>query len=364
MRWLFLAVLGCAHAGCAFQANSAGAAPNAQGTGQITFLWSFDGKTCAQASQVRTIHAAILGLYGSEPLDTGYACTWGNVDGVTLEGFYAGNYTFTLDALDATGQVLYTATGSAYVKANLNVPVPVTLRSVSQSALVPMTWTFDGKSCAQAGVSEVDLRVDGQSAQTFTCTDASSSPAVDGGSVWLDEGTHQIQLDGFVVHSGDRQTWYSASRSVIIDAQAVSSGSASSVDLDLDVVAAQATFMPKADAQGTAFSCEAAGAGVLFIRVVDPTSSANCYPKDSVTGGCGRYSDCATAAAQGFRIDYLPVEQTRDGAGGPWKATWTADVLAFKDLSSVSAPLYEGLLTASVEASTAATYAVPMVKKP
>lgn len=372
MRWYVLAVLCCAHSACVFQSASAGDVQGAEGTGDITFLWSLDGQSCAKTPQVRSIRATIVGPYGSEPLEPDYACSWNGVDGITLQKFQAGNYTFTLDALDASGQALYTATGSVYVQRNLNVRVPVTLRSVSQRRLVKISWTFgpEGRSCAKAGVvgpegvSEVSARIDGQDASTLPCVDTSSGAPVEGGSLWLGAGTHQVQLDGVIERNGEKQTWYSISRSLTVDPEAVGSGEALTLSVNLEVVAAQATFVPAADAQGGRFSCDTSGASALFIRVTDSSSPPRCFPRNAVTGGCGQYSDCAVAAAEGFRVDYLPVAQTHDGSGGRWKATWTADILAFKQLGTNPTPLYEGLLSQSIEAATDLVYSVPMAKKP
>lgn len=366
MRWFFLAVLGCALPSCIVQ-TSAGDSAASSATGDMTFLWSFDGQTCAQATQVRLLRISIVGPYGSLPFDDGYACRGEGVDGVTLKAFRAGNYTFTLDALDASGQALYTATGSALVQSGVNVRVPVTLHSVSQRGLVRLSWTFgsEPRPCAKAGiagpegVSEVNVRVDGELVQSFPCADASSS---EGGDLWLDEGTHQLQLDGVIARGGEKQTWYSVSRSLTLAAKAIASGQPTPLSVNLDVVAAQATFVPAADAQGSAFSCATEGVTVLLAQVVDQSVPPNCFPKDARTGGCGKYVDCNTVANEGFAVDYLPVEGTFDSSSRLWQAVWKADFQAFSQLGSN--PLYKGSLSQLIGAGSDSHYSVPMVRQP
>jgi hypothetical protein len=376
MRWFFLAVLGCALPSCMAQTNAAGESGASPATGDMTFLWSFDGQTCAQAAQVRLLRISIVGPYGSEPLDDledGYPCRGEGVDGIALRAFRAGSYTFTLDALDASGQALYTATGSAFVQSGVNVRVPVTLHSVSQRGLVKISWTFgpDQRPCARAGivskagivgpegVSEVIVRVDGEVAQSFPCADASSS---EGGDLWLDEGTHQLQLDGAIARGGEKQTWYSVSRSLTLGAEAIASRQPTPLSVTLDVVAAQAIFVPVADAQGAAFSCATAGVSVLLAQVVDQSVPPNCFPKDARTGGCGKYVDCDTIANEGFAVDYLPVAGTFDSSSRLWQAVWKADFQAFSQLGSN--PLYKGSLSQLIEAGTVSAYSVPMVRQP
>jgi hypothetical protein len=370
MRWFFLAVLGCALPSCILQTNAAEGSGASPDTGDMTFLWSFDGQTCAQATLVRRLRISIAGPYGSENLDDfndGYPCRREGVDGITLRAFRAGTYTFTLDALDSDGQALYTATGSAYVQSGVNVRVPVTLHSVSQRGLVKISWTFapDKRPCAKAGiagpegVSEVSVRVDGEVAQSFPCADASSS---EGGDLWLDEGTHQLQLDGVIARGGEKQTWYSVSRSLTLTAEAIASGQPTPLSVNLDVVAAQATFVPVSDAQGAPFSCAAAGVSVVLAQVVDQSVPPNCFPKDARTGGCGKYVDCNTIETHGFAVDYLPVEGTFDSSSRLWQAVWKADFQAFSQLGSN--PLYKGSLSQLIGAATDFTYSVPMVKQP
>jgi hypothetical protein len=102
--------------------NGSGCVPAA--AGDITFLWSFGGLTCAQ-SGVANVQVALTGPNGPEPLQNNgfYPCTFGGADGVTLTAFDGGDYTFSLDGLALGGAPLYGASGTFAVDGSVQVRV-------------------------------------------------------------------------------------------------------------------------------------------------------------------------------------------------------------------------------------------------
>ena len=358
MRWPLFVLLSTALSGCIFRADGSNSgAPQARG--DITFLWSFDGKSCSQASDVQTVHLTVNGPHGAEKLDADgqYNCNPAGVDGIRLLDFSPGTYTFTVDAWDATKKTIYTATGT--VRVDGDAKVNVTLYSVNEQGLVQVYWSFGPtrQACKDAGipgpegVSKVSVRVDSRSPQTFPCTDTSGNVPVEGIAVKLDPGTHVLQVEGIIVRGGADQTWYSASPSVIVAA-----GQTTTLPVALDVVAAQGTFVPTFE-DGSAFSCGTT-VGALFIELFDRNNDCLTDAK----GVCGFFDDCAKFEA-GFAFDYLPVKQTFDTVKRQWTATWTARIEGWDRAASNPRVLYQGTASPIIAAASNDRYLVPLTKK-
>ncbi len=90
------------------------AAPPGTGTPpSLTFLWSFGGRSCAGAG-VAQVHVAIPDAVTGADVDASVPCAGSNgVDGVTVGGFAAGSYGYTLTAEGADGG--YAATGTVTI---------------------------------------------------------------------------------------------------------------------------------------------------------------------------------------------------------------------------------------------------------
>lgn len=76
--------------------------------GNITFSWSFAGRSCAQTS-VDTVVVTMPGEYLQN--DGRYPCSTSSRDGITLTNFLPGNYAYAISAYDASGTLLYHSTG-------------------------------------------------------------------------------------------------------------------------------------------------------------------------------------------------------------------------------------------------------------
>src|SRR5256885_2753862 len=157
--------------------------------------WSFGGLDCDQVG-VATIHLQ-MDRELLNPND--YSCfdSRGNVTtGAHLGDFLLGDYGLTVIGLDASGTEILRGTRTAHVARGNN------LVEVDIGGSVTLRWTFGGGlSCAQAGVSVVNLSVDGS-----VITDAAGNPAIPCTQAGQDAaqispllpGPHSFDLVGFV----------------------------------------------------------------------------------------------------------------------------------------------------------------------
>ena len=128
--------------------------------------WSFGGLDCDGVG-VATIHL-VMDRELLNPSD--YSCldSRGNVTrGAHLGNFLLGDYHLTVVGLDASGAEILRGTRTAHVARGNN------LVEVDIGGSVTLHWTFGGASCALAGVSVVNLSVDGS-----VVTDAAGNPDI------------------------------------------------------------------------------------------------------------------------------------------------------------------------------------------
>jgi hypothetical protein len=134
----------------------------------VNFLWSFDGKTCAQAPEV----ASVVVRIPNQTLENDgvYACNNGGVDGIQLLNFRPGTYQYEIEGRNSAGGVLYETSGT-FTVGSQDVTVNAALRSAGGD--VTFYWTFNGQSCALVPyVTQVTIQIPGQTlAQngTFPC---------------------------------------------------------------------------------------------------------------------------------------------------------------------------------------------------
>src|SRR5438067_13167484 len=157
--------------------------------------WSFGGLDCDGVG-VATIHL-VMDRELLNPSD--YSCLDSRGDvtrGAHLGNFLLGDYHLTVVGLDASGAEILRGTRTAHVARGNN------LVEVDIGGSVTLRWTFGGGlSCAQAGVSVVNLSVDGS-----VITDAAGNPAIpctqagqDAGQIApMLPGPHSFDLVGLV----------------------------------------------------------------------------------------------------------------------------------------------------------------------
>ncbi|MGI5862356.1 MAG: hypothetical protein ACOX6T_09895 [Myxococcales bacterium] len=335
MRSLFVSILAVGLlSGCVVHRDSSEDARPVARSGDITFLWSLGGRTCAQAPEVRWIHVTLTGTAGVEALENdGYFnCRLDGSDGIKLKSFSPGTYAYTIDAIDPADRVLYTASGTLAV--NGDVVVSVTLNPLITTSALEVSWTFGAQrlSCAEAGitseqgVSDVIITI-GSTSHTVPCTFGGGQSAVFDD---LAPGTHHVTIEGLI---GDR-LWYRGLGSITIAV-----GGSYQLPIQLDPVAAGATFVPVMSDGTTPFDCAATGATALQIQLYDKDD--NCFPEDPLApGGCGFNGSCEAFATAGFYFDYIPAGDDYVPGISAWKAGWTAVIKAWgRDATDIK---YEG----------------------
>lgn len=136
--------------------------------GDVAFLWSFSGTgavgRCSDVPDVKSVRITIPG----HSLANGSVqpCTNEGVDGVLLRNFTPGNYSYTLEALGYSGEVLYTGSGTFTVDGNRQVSTmlaPVTRPPVPGD--VSFLWAFGStlRHCADVpDVRRVRITIPGQ----------------------------------------------------------------------------------------------------------------------------------------------------------------------------------------------------------
>jgi hypothetical protein len=174
----------------------------AQTTGDVTLHWTFNGQTCSQAG-VTTMHvSADNQVITTDSNSADIPCSSNGTDGTTIGPFPAGSHSFDLVGFDSGGHAKFALNSfSATVVAGQNAVVTPDLKAAAPTtASADLTWTFDGKSCSAAGVSQVQIFVDpdangngGVNAGTIAC----NSMGTDGGSVdGLTQGNHSFAIYG------------------------------------------------------------------------------------------------------------------------------------------------------------------------
>jgi hypothetical protein len=160
--------------------------------GDITFSWSFAGASCADAPEVSTVRVVIPGEILQN--DGYFPCLVGGYPGVVLHDFAPGTYSFQLEALSNTDQVLYVAAGTVTVDGDVRATVDLTPYGVP-SSWAYLTWRFPGQStpsCSAAGVVNVDVKIDNGSWRRYACALGITDPGAK--SEFVDPGNHNIEV--------------------------------------------------------------------------------------------------------------------------------------------------------------------------
>jgi len=117
--------------------------------------WTFAGQSCSAAG----VAEIQFGLEGEVLTPDHYLCRDAGT-GAMLGQFLSGPYQLTIRGLSASGGVLYQTTQRIMVQRGGANIIPVDVPKATGS--VTVRWTFDGKSCAAADVSAVNISVDNQ----------------------------------------------------------------------------------------------------------------------------------------------------------------------------------------------------------
>jgi hypothetical protein len=168
-------------------------------SGNVQFTWTFSGLTCSQVPQVTSVQVIIPG----EQLENNgvYPCLSANYPGILLHDFLPGTYNFTINALDSSGNTLFTGSGNFTINGDVRVAIDLTPVG-GPTSYAYLSWTFPANSlsanptCAQAGmdfpVDYVDVQIDQGQVQRYNCVDGLATPGVV--TPYLNAGSHQITL--------------------------------------------------------------------------------------------------------------------------------------------------------------------------
>ena len=170
--------------------------------GNLTLRWTFNSQSCALVPQVASVRVTIPG----QTLQNNgvFPCTTSGMDGITLLNFAAGSYAVTVEGIDSTNRVLFTATRTVQVLGDVSVTLDLLPPGTSGS--LRLSWSFpQAARCAQTGdvgsgrpVSLVRVTLDAQTPQDFTCLDGSTADNASAASVLpLMQGAHSVQLRAF-----------------------------------------------------------------------------------------------------------------------------------------------------------------------
>lgn len=176
--------LAVAASGCIFNSTTP-ASP-----GDVTFRWTFAGKTCAQTPEVSRI---VIEMPGQTLSNNGvYNCETAGVAGIKLLNFRGGSYQYVVSAQNNTGLVIYQASGTVRVDGNVDVNVNLTTtNNTTYGAYV--SWALPaGTPVTCQYIYAVDVSIDGAMPSVHNCVDGFGSNAVY--FTGLTPGAHTIEI--------------------------------------------------------------------------------------------------------------------------------------------------------------------------
>lgn len=180
--------------------------------GDVTFGWSFAGRSCAQLPEVRSV---VVGIPGESLANGGvYPCSSGGYDGIRLAGFAPGSYGFTLQALGSGGAVLFSSSGSLHVDGDVSYRVDL-LPAGGPNTYAYLRWQFPANSeiyepsCGQAGIASVEVSIDGGPFLRFGCEEGAFDPGAQ--TPMLAAGRHTLEIVAYDAWGYD---WYATRASL------------------------------------------------------------------------------------------------------------------------------------------------------
>lgn len=267
--------------------------------GDVTFLWSFNGRQCALVPDVTQVTIQIPG----QTLENGgiYPCVTAGTAGITLLNFRAGTYSYAIQGRNNAGAVLYEASGSFTVNGNVTVNVDLPPSSTAPGA-AQFTWRFPPSSTAQqptCGQAEgpivsVLIRIDGDTqGQEFNCAagDVRANPQATG-VVFpnLTVGTHTIDLA-----ARDTNNFYYYRK---VSSFVVVAGGTTSNEFTFDWGVGSLPIKWTFNNGVTQVDCAQAGINTVTVQLRD-SGGQDLYP------GSGADVPCAMGGVQGTRFPFL-----------------------------------------------------------
>lgn len=142
---------------------------------------TLDGRTCDEATEVAELTILVTSSSGGAVVDDRSACPVSGTE-LVIPDLLPGRYAWVIKALAADGAVLYEGAGSIVMGAgDERVSVDLTAGGTGATGVLNFRWTFDGFSCAEAGVDLVRIVLPGLD-ETVPCAppDAAEGATIEG----------------------------------------------------------------------------------------------------------------------------------------------------------------------------------------
>lgn len=169
--------------------------------GSITMRWTFGGQQCATLPDITQVRITMSG----QTLQNGgiYPCITNGTAGIVLLDFASGTYPYTIEAMDSSNTVLYSATGSVYVNGDVTETVDLQpVAGVRTTAYV--SWTFPTSylgqanpgcgTVAQVPIAYVYIYLDGSRTALVPASNCSDGFGASVALAGVTSGTHTIDL--------------------------------------------------------------------------------------------------------------------------------------------------------------------------
>jgi hypothetical protein len=163
--------------------------------GNVTLSWSFAGMDCGDVPDIQSVVVQIPGEYLDN--DGVYPCSVNGYPGIELHDFAPGSYSFTVDAWSYSNERLFAGSGTFFVDGDLRVSIDLTPVGAPTSYAY-LAWRFPSgpngsdPGCYAAGVTSVDVRIDGGPVSRYPCSAGMSMPGAQ--TMYLDPGVHRIDI--------------------------------------------------------------------------------------------------------------------------------------------------------------------------
>jgi hypothetical protein len=122
-----------------------------------------------------------------------FPCLVAGYPGVVLHDFEPGTYSFSIEALGYSDELLYAANGTVTVDGDVRVSIDL-VPPGQPASFAYLTWSFPSgiNSCSDGDVTHVDVRIDQGGWTRFNCGAGRTDPGAH--SVYLEPGSHTIHL--------------------------------------------------------------------------------------------------------------------------------------------------------------------------
>ncbi|MFN0061960.1 MAG: hypothetical protein ACKVPX_05535 [Myxococcaceae bacterium] len=306
--------------------------------GDVTFTWSFVNGYCEDRPEVRDVRVVIPG----QVLENNgvFPCNVNGYPGIRLYDFDGGGYSYTVEAHGWNGALLYSANGGFVVDGSVSVNVDLMPFGVAPSYAY-LYWSFppnaasSNPSCAQAGITFVDVTIDGDTLR-YTCE---AGQVAEGALTdYLNPGLHNIDL---VAVDLDGYPYYAAQSTLTtLRNQPVSA------DYALDWAVGGAAVRAQLYLGSRPVSCASAGYPTLAVNFADAQGNLLYGPSGDL-GADGQGYACGDSVVYWFLppgtyrvvMDAVGPSGAYVSAGNAPFVTVVAGV--FRDASqAVTVPLY------------------------